>query len=393
MARELPVAVVTPRGAQRLRRQNPWCYRTELAAAPPTAEPGAVVQVVDGQRNPVGQAFYATKSPLALRLLTRRSAAEEPVGEAFFRKRLEASLARRATLATREAYRLVHGEADLLPGLFVDRYGPALVQQTLSGGADAHKALFARLLVELTGAEQVVARDDGSGRDFEGLPREVRRLAGQGPARVVFREGANAFEVDLLEDFKTGTFLDQADNHLRAGTLGRGEALDTFTYHGGFALALSASCDTVLAVDQDAAAVARAVENARRNGRANVTAEEANAFDLLKRFDKEGRRFDCIVLDPPGFTKRKEGLAAALRAYHELNLRALRCLRPEGLLVTCSCSGKLSREAFEEMVLAAAADAKRPVQILERRGAGPDHPALAGLPETEYLKAWFLRAL
>jgi 23S rRNA (cytosine1962-C5)-methyltransferase len=390
---ELPVAMVTQKGAQRLRKQNPWCFRSELAVAPDTLERGAVVRVVDGQQNPIGQAFYAQKSQLALRMLSRRLPAEEPIDEAFFRRRLELSLARRAPLAGRDAYRAVHGEADLLPGLFVDKYGKALVQQTLSEGADARKDLFARLLRELTGAEQVVARDDGSGRDFEGLPREARRLSGEGSAKVSFHEGPNLFQVDLLEDFKTGSFLDQVDNHLRAGELGRGEALDTFTYHGGFALALSASCDSVLAVDQDAGAAARTAENAKRNGRANVTAEEGNAFDLLKRFDKEGRKFDTVVLDPPGLAKRREGLATALRAYHELNLRALRILRPEGLLVSCSCSGKLSREGFEEMLLAAAADAKRPVQILERRAAGLDHPALAALPETEYLKAWFVRAL
>ncbi|HZI03398.1 MAG TPA: RsmD family RNA methyltransferase, partial [Archangium sp.] len=172
-----------------------------------------------------------------------------------------------------------------------------------------------------------------------------------------------------------------------------GEGLDLFSYHGGFALALSRTCDSVLAVEQDPKASERARANAARNGRTNVTVENANAFDVLRRFSESGRRFDTVVVDPPGLAKRREGLATALRAYHELNLRALKCLRPEGLLVTCSCSGKLTREAFEEMVLSAAADAKRPVQILERRGAGLDHPVLGGLPETEYLKAFFVRVL
>jgi 23S rRNA (cytosine1962-C5)-methyltransferase len=183
------------------------------------------------------------------------------------------------------------------------------------------------------------------------------------------------------------------DNHVRAGELARGEGLDLFSYHGGFALALSRSCDSVLAVEQDPKASERARANAARNGRTNVTVENANAFDVLRRFSESGRRFDTVVVDPPGLAKRREGLATALRAYHELNLRALKCLRPEGLLVTCSCSGKLTREAFEEMVLSAASDAKRPVQILERRGAGLDHPVLGGLPETEYLKAFFVRVL
>ncbi|MBN1209655.1 MAG: class I SAM-dependent rRNA methyltransferase [Myxococcaceae bacterium] len=391
--RALPTARVSLKGAKSLRRGNPWLYRTELLEPPAQEGRGMVVAVVDPQGNPIGQAFYAQRSPLALRLLTRRPPAEEPVDEGFFRRRLEASLARRAPLKHRDGLRLVHGEADLLPGLFVDRYGAGLTLQTLSEGMDARKELLARVLVELTGATHVVCRDDASGRDFEGLKREVILLHGAGEARFTYHEGENRFEVDLLGDMKTGAFLDQVDNHLRAGELARGEALDLFSYHGGFALALGRSCDTVLAVEQDPKAAERARENAARNGRSNVTVEHGNAFDVLRRFADSGRRFDTVVLDPPGLAKRREGLATALRAYHELNLRALKCLRPEGLLVTCSCSGKLGREAFEQMVLSAAEDARRPVQILERRGAGLDHPVLAGLPETEYLKALYVRAL
>jgi 23S rRNA (cytosine1962-C5)-methyltransferase len=392
-ARTLPTARVSLKGAKSLRRGNPWLYRTELLEPPAGDTRGTVVSVVDPQGNPIGQAFYAQRSPLALRLLTRRPPTEEPVDEAFFRHRLEAALARRAPLKHRDGLRLVHGEADLLPGLFVDRYGPGLTLQTLSEGMDARKELVARMLAEKTGATHVVCRDDASGRDFEGLKREVRLLHGEGEARFTYHEGENRFEVDLLGDMKTGAFLDQVDNHLRAGELARGEALDLFSYHGGFALALGRTCDTVLAVEQDAKAAERARENAARNGRSNVTVETGNAFDVLRRFADSGRRFDTVVLDPPGLAKRREGLATALRAYHELNLRALKCLKPEGLLVTCSCSGKLTREAFEEMVASAAEDARRPVQILERRGAGLDHPVLAGLPETEYLKALYVRAL
>jgi 23S rRNA (cytosine1962-C5)-methyltransferase len=393
MAKSLPTVRVSPKGAKSLRRGNPWLYRQELTESPKEPGTGAVVAVVDVQGNPIGQAFSARTSPLALRLLTRKGPAEEPVDDAFFRRRLEASLARRAPLKGRDGVRLVHGEADLLPGLFVDRYGTGLTLQTLSEGMDARKETLARMLVELTGATHVVCRDDASGRDFEGLKREVRLLHGGGEARFAYHEGENLFEVDLLGDMKTGAFLDQVENHLRAGELARGAGLDLFSYHGGFALALARGCDSVLAVEADAKAAERIRANAARNGRGNVTVDNANAFDVLRRFADEGRRFDTIVLDPPGLAKRREGMATALRAYHELNLRALKCLKPDGLLVTCSCSGKLSREAFEEMVLDAAADAKRPVQILERRGAGLDHPVLGGLPETEYLKAWYVRAL
>lgn len=389
----LPVVRVNARGAQRLRKLIPWCYRTDVERAPDEVEPGAVVLVQDPQGNPIGQAFWATQSPLAIRLLTRTAPDEERIDDAFFRRRLEASLKRREVMGPRDAMRLVHGECDGIPGLFVDRYASGLTVQTLAEGADVRKERWAKLLVELTGATHVVCRDDASGRDWEGLPREVRLLHGNAPARFSYHEGQNRFEVDLLEDMKTGSFLDQVDNHVRAGELGRGEALDCFSYHGGFALALATRCESVIAVEQDAQAASRAEANARANGRSNVTVRLANAFDVLHEFDRSGRKFDTIVIDPPGLAKRKEGLQTALRAYHELNFRALRCLKPDGLLVTCSCSGKLDRAGFEQMVLGAAADAKRQVQILERRGAGLDHPVLGTLPESEYLKAWFLRVL
>lgn len=388
------MVVVSPKASKTLRAGNPWCYRTEVAQWPSQAlAPGAIVDVGDSQRNPIGQAFTASKSPLALRLVSRRLAKDEPLDEAFFRARIAAAWKRRESIHHRDAFRVVHGESDQLPGLLVDRYGDALSLQTLSEGAEVRKALFARLLTEVTGLKTVVCRDDASGRDWEGLSREKRVLLGDGPTKVAYHEGENRFEIDLLTDAKTGSFLDQVDNHVRAGELGRGEALDTFSYHGGFALALARSCTSVIAVEQDEAAAGRARANAVANGRTNVTVEHANAFDVLRKFADEGRKFDTVVVDPPGLAKRKEGLSAAKRAYHELNLRALKLLKPDGLLVSCSCSGKVSRAMFEEILVGAAADAKRQVQILERRGAGIDHPPLSALPETEYLKAWFLRAL
>ncbi|MFZ5445735.1 MAG: class I SAM-dependent rRNA methyltransferase [Myxococcota bacterium] len=389
-----PVVTVSAKAAKSLRRGNPWVYRTEVVGWPPDALPrGAIVDVVDPQKNPIGQAFAASKSPLAIRLVSKRLGREEPLDEKFFRARLEAAWRRRESLHHRDAFRVVHGESDQLPGLFVDRYGDALTLQTLSEGADVRKETWARLISEVTGLKTVVCRDDASGRDWEGLPREKRVLLGAGATKVSYHEGENRFEIDLLTDSKTGSFLDQVDNHVRAGELGRGAALDTFSYHGGFALALSRRCSSVIAVEQDEAAAGRARANAAANGRTNVTIEHANAFDVLRRFADEGRKFDTVVVDPPGLAKRKEGLEAARRAYHELNLRALKLLNPDGLLVSCSCSGKVTRAIFEEILAGAAADAKRQVQVLERRGAGIDHPPLSALPETEYLKAWFLRVL
>ena len=387
----LPTVRVSADGARALRHLRPWVWRKDVLE-PPDAPGGAVVAVLDPRGQPAGQALWAARSPLALRLLTRRAPAEERVTDDWFQARLEASIARRAPFG-REALRLVHGEADGLPGFFVDRYRDRLVLQTLSEGMDLRKESLAGTLRSLTGAVQVVCRDDGSGRDFEQLPRESRVLLGPADTEVEWREGENLFRADLLRDMKTGAFLDQAENHLRAGELGRGRALDAFSYHGGFALALAARCDSVLALEQDPAAARRLAGNVQRNGRKNVEPQEANAFDVLHQLDRDGERFDTVVLDPPGLAKRKEGTGTALRAYRELNVRALRVLRPGGLLVTCSCSGKVKPPGFEEMLLGAADDVRRPVQILERRGPAADHPALGGLPETEYLKTFFVRPL
>src|SRR5215468_2734459 len=386
-----PTVRVSADAARALRHLRPWVWRKDVME-PPAAPGGWVVAVVDPRGQPAGQALWAERSPLALRLLTRRPPSEEPVDGAWFRARLQAAIARRAMVG-RESLRLVHAEADGLPGLFVDRYRDRLVVQTLSEGMDTRKELLAGMLEELTSAVQVVCRDDGSGRDFEQLPRESRLLRGLRDTEAEWREGDNVFRTDLLKDMKTGAFLDQAENHLRAGELARGRALDAFSYHGGFALALSPRCDSVLALEQDPAAAARLAENAKRNGRRNVEAREANAFDVLHQLDRDGERFDTVVLDPPGLAKRKEGPRTAIRAYRELNVRALRLLRPGGLLVTCSCSGKVKPADFEEMLLGAADDVRRPIQILERRGPAADHPALGGLPETEYLKAFFVRPL
>jgi 23S rRNA (cytosine1962-C5)-methyltransferase len=385
-----PTVTVTQKGAARARAGHPWIFRADVAAAPPDLASGAEVRVADARQNFVARAFWAVKSPIALRVLSRNdSALDEELLAARLRRALER---RRALFPGADAFRLLHGEADLLPGYFVDWYNGVASVQHLSEWAEARREQLARLVVELTGARAVVARDDGSARDFEGLPRRAELLFGQPPAVAQYHEGAIELSVDLLADHKTGGYLDQAENHLRAGELARGEALDAFCYQGGFALQLARKAAHVIAVDQDLAAVQRTQENAARNKLANLEARAGNAIEALRAFDKEGRKFATIVLDPPAFAKRKEGLEGALRAYREINYRAVRLLEPGGLLVTCSCSGKVTPELFGEVIGWAAQEAKRPLQLLERRGAGRDHPPLIGVPETEYLKAWFLLA-
>jgi len=395
-----PTVVVNPRGRARIASGHPWVYRQDVISGPPNdARSGGppLVAVVDERRRPLASATWAALSPVALRILERRSdRAPLPELMALVADRLQAALAWRQRLALdRDAIRLAHGEADGLPGLFVDRYADAAVMQTTSVAMDAARPTLAAGLRELLGVRVVVARDDGSARDFEGLPRVREIAAGSGTTEVIYRLGENRLQADLLTDSKTGGFLDQADNHAAVAAMAPAGArcLDAFTYHGGFALALARKQGSVLATDEDAQAVARAKANAARNQLANLEVRQANAFDLLRTLEADKQQFDVVVLDPPALAKRQAGDHAALRAYQEIILRGLRLTAPGGLAVACSCSGRVSRAQFDELVSAAAALSGRSIQILERRGAGRDHPELAGVPETGHLKCWILRVL
>jgi 23S rRNA (cytosine1962-C5)-methyltransferase len=383
------VVTVTARGAARLRAGHPWVFAPDVAPSAATVG-GDVVRVVDGRGATLGTALWAPGAKLPLRLLSR---ATVTLDAALLEGRLRAAEElRRRVLPRADAYRMVHAEADGLPGLVVDRYADVCVVQTAARAMDAREAEIAEILQRLTGARLVVARDDSSARDFEGLPRRKGVLRGDGPTLVRYHDSGNALEVDVLADGKTGGFLDQAENHARAAEYARGHCLDAFTYHGGFALALArGGAESVLALDEAAPAVARARANAERNGLGQVAVEQANAFDRLRQLESEGRRFDVVVIDPPALAKRKSAFGAADRAYKELNLRGLRLVRDGGILITCSCSGKTTPQQFGAILEEAARDVGRPVQLLERRGAGRDHPPLLGVPETEYLKCWILR--
>ena len=390
------VVTVTARGAARLRSGHPWVYAEDVARS--DGSDGAdVVRVVDARGAILGTALWAAGARLPLRLLSREVVT---LDAALIEARLRvADELRRRLLPGADAYRMVHAEADGLPGLVVDRYGDVCVLQTTARAMDAREPELAAIVARVASARLIVARDDSSARDFEGLPRRRALLRGAGPTLVQYHDAGNVFEVDVMADGKTGGFLDQAENHARAAEYarpvgGRGEALDAFSYHGGFALALArGGATSVLALDEAGPAVERARANAARNQLTQVTVEQANAFDRLRQLEGEGRHFDVVVIDPPALAKRKSAFGAAERAYKELNLRAIRLAREGGIVITCSCSGKLSPERFGAIVEDAARDAGRAVQLLERRGAGRDHPPLVGVPETEYLKCWILRVL
>jgi len=382
---------VTRRGADRLAAGHLWIYRADVEKAPAALEAGDVVAIVDGRGRFLAKAFWSARSKIALRVVTRD---EVPVDAGFFAERLAQAIDLRARAFGEERFvRLVHGEADLLPGLVVDRYGDAAVIQTLIPATDRRKALLAELVANALSLRTVVERNDVRVRELEGLVQTKGVLRGDPPGPIAYREGEVRMTIDLLSGQKTGAFLDQRENHLRAGEYARGRCLDCFSYAGGFALQLARRADQVIAVEMQPTAAALLRENVAANRAANVEVVEANAFDYLRDRAEEEPAFDLVVLDPPAFAKNKDALPAARRGYKEVNLRALQVLRPGGILVTASCSYHLSEAELEAVVLSAANDAGRRVQILERRGAGRDHPVLMGVPETRYLKCFFLRVL
>lgn len=386
-----PKVAVSRRGAERLQRGHLWIYRADVEKVPAGVEAGDVVQVLDGRGRFLAKAFWSARSKISLRVVTRD---EEPVDEVFFARRLASAIELRERAFGAERFvRLVHGEADLLPGLVVDRYGDAAVLQTLVPATDRRKALLADLVANALSLRTVVERNDVRVRELEGLAQTKGVLRGPAPGPVDYREGEVRMRVDLLAGQKTGAFLDQRENHLRAGEYASGRCADCFAYSGGFALQLARRAEQVSAVEMQPTAAALLRENVAANHAGNVEVVEANAFDWLRDRAEEPPAFDLVVLDPPAFAKNKEALPAARRGYKEVNLRAMQILRPGGVLVTSSCSYHLSEEALEELVLDAANDAGRRLQLLERRGAGRDHPVLLGVPETRYLKCLFLRVI
>ncbi|MFL6334130.1 MAG: class I SAM-dependent rRNA methyltransferase [Pyrinomonadaceae bacterium] len=381
---------ITKRGAERVRGGHLWVYRSDVRDAG-EAEGGSVVRVRDERGRVVGQSLYSSRSEIALRLLTTR---DEAIDRDWWRARLRAAAARRRGLEQEAgACRLVYSEGDLLPSLIVDRYGDVLVLQTLSQGTDALKGLFVELLVEEFAPRSIVERNDVRVRGLEGLPSQAGVLYGEAPGEIEVAQHGVRFRVAPLGGQKTGAFLDQRENHLAARRYARGRALDCFTFNGGFALSIAGACEGVTGLDISAEAVAASRRNAELNGASNVEFREANVFDALHEMEAAGERFDTVVLDPPAFAKNRASVPAAARGYKEINLRALKMLSAGGHLVTCTCSYHMTEPLFLEVLSEAARDARRRVQLVERRTQSRDHPVLLGVPETLYLKCVVLRAL
>ncbi|MGH7476943.1 MAG: class I SAM-dependent rRNA methyltransferase [Longimicrobiales bacterium] len=377
------------RAAARWRAGHPWIYRSDIVAAPAVG-PGAAL-VLDERGATLGTALWSPASLISLRLLTPEARRPD---DAFFVERLSRAAAYRQRLAPdATAYREVHAEADGLPSLVVDRYGDYLVVQILSAGLEALREPLVEALDQVFSARGILVRNDVPVRRREQLPQATELLSGEVPDRLEVREGPVRFIADPWSGQKTGAFLDQRENRARAASLAHGRALDCFAYHGSFALHLALGAGEVIAVDSSARALERARENAALNGFANLRTREANVFDLLREEERAVEQYDVIVLDPPAFAKTRRTVARALRGYKEINLRALRLLAPGGHLLTFSCSYHVSDALFREMLQAAAADAGRPIRLIEWRGQAPDHPVLLQVPETGYLKGAVLQAV
>ena len=381
--------VISSRGVERLRSGHLWVYRSDVRSAP--AEAGAIVRISDERGRFHGRAFYSDKSQIAVRLLTHD---DRPVDRAFFTDRLRrAAEYRRTVVENTQAYRLVCGEADQLPSLIVDRYGDYLVVQTLSQGTERNKSLFVEILVELFSPKGILERNDPKVRLLEGLEQRVSVLYGDIPEEILAKENGVTFGYDMQKGQKTGSFLDQRENHCAARRYASGEVLDCFSYQGGFALTIPDKCEHVEGIDMAPAAVEAARRNQQLNSISNVTFREGNSFDLLKEYDEVGRRFQMVILDPPAFAKNRDSIPAAHRGYKEINLRAMKILQPGGFLLTCSCSYHITEALFLQILAEAANDARKTIVVAERRTQSQDHPILLTMPETHYLKCLIVRVL
>ncbi len=378
---------VSDRGAARWTRGHPWIFRSDLMD---DVESAGVVPVTDPRGRFLGQALASPHSEIRLRLLDRT---ETPIDRAWWRNHIRAALLRREGIDA-NAFRVVHGEGDGLPSLVVDKYDRWLVAQVLSAGLETMRDEISTVLLEIFEPEGILLRNDVAVREQEGLPEEIVLMHGTVPASIEIREGTVRYLASPWEGQKTGAFLDQRENRLLAGRLVRpgGTALDCFAYHGSFALHLAGRAGRVAALDASRGALARGTENAVLNGIDNIDWVEGDAFEALRDWERAGRRFDMVVVDPPAFAKHRGALGQALRGYAEINLRAMRILAPRGVLLTASCSHHLSRADFLKMLSNAAANSGRRLTLESVLGQPTDHPEVLTIAETGYLKGAVLRA-
>ncbi|HEX5646757.1 MAG TPA: class I SAM-dependent rRNA methyltransferase [Nitrospira sp.] len=371
-----------------------WIFAGHVGPLIGQAAAGDLVDVLTPDGQFYGRGLYNPSSKIRVRLLTFE---DRPIDETFWRGRIQQAIRLRERVVTQSnAYRLIYAEGDRLPGLIVDRYDQLLVMQCLSFGMDSRKELLADILMKELNVTAVYLRNEAKSRQLEGLPLERRFLRGSGPTQVEIQEGPGKFLVDVERGQKTGWFCDQRDNRLAAAKLAAGaDVLEVFCHTGAFgihaALAGAASVEG-LDVSQDTLAMARTHATMNKvEGRCLY--RQADAFEEMRKLVKAGRRYDLVLLDPPAFARSQQALAGALTGYKDVNLLGLKLLKPEGFLVTSSCSHPVSEEDLWKSIRLAARDAKRDIRLIEQRGQGPDHPILASMPETRYLKCFIVQVL
>src|SRR2546425_4077066 len=387
---EIGQVVIRKRGADRIRRGHLWVYKTDIVTTK-DIQPGSIVTVRDERGTVHGKAFFSSKSQISLRLLSR---ADIPIDDQFLQPRFAAAddLRKRLNIDPLLSRR-IYAEGDFLPGLIVDRYDDCLVVQSLIQATDRIQPLVTSILRDRYNPRSILFRNDSRVRELEGLELKQEVAGDPIPETLVVNEDGKEVAISLAGGQKTGSYLDQRDNHRAARRYAHGRALDGFSYAGGFAIQIADVCERVEAVEISSGAVGLAKSNVDRNGLKNVDCIEANVFDFLRERHKEGQRYETIILDPPAFAKNKESLESALRGYKEINNRAMRLLRSGGILITCSCSHHVSEGIFAEMLADAAKDAGCWARVLERRTQGPDHPILLTMPETLYLKCFILEVI
>ncbi len=386
----LPQVRVNRHGSDRIASGHPWVFRDDLLRAD-AVKPGGVVEVLDGRNNRLGCAHYSSESKIALRMLPYKVAKTD---RGFFARLIKRAQRYRETVVRdSDAYRVVHAEADLLPGLIVDRYGSALAVQTSSQGMEASKASIVEALTELFAPSAIVERNESGARRKEGLEQIKGLLHGEAPPEHEVAMSGLRFGVDLLGGQKTGLFLDQRENWSAAASYAKGKALDCFTHTGGFGLHLAGRCESVEAVDSSAAALDSLRANALRNGIENLRPMQSDILDYLRQRASSRAEYDTIVVDPPAFAKSRKDVESALSAYRQVNLKALQLLARDGVLVTCSCSHLVSEAQLLSVIAEASLEAGKRLRVIERRTQSRDHPILLTVPETHYLKCLILQAV
>ena len=381
---------VNRKAADRIASGHPWIFASDIVDRG-AAEAGEAVHVLDFKNRILGTAHYSSSSQITLRLLSTKA---EEIDGMFLEQRVRAAIELRdRVVSDSDAYRLVYSEGDRLPALIVDRYGAYLSMQTLNQGMDRIAPEIVSCLEKLLVPKGIIARNDVAVRSREELPIETRIVSGDVPSRVDVTMNGLRWHADLVQGQKTGVYLDQRENYLAAARYARGQALDCFTSTGGFALHIARACEHVEGVDSSEHAIRSAEANRDLNGISNVTFREADVFDLLTGYSGSKRKFDTVVLDPPAFTKSRQGIDGAMRGYKEINLRALRLLDSGGVLITCSCSHHFSEAMLLEVLADASLDTGKTLRILERRAQAQDHPILLTVPETHYLKCLIVQVV